>query len=178
VASMATTAARTPEGRGDLVYTEGLHVGYRGYGPGGPSSFAVPIFHFGHGLSYTSFRYSPLEVHLEMRETDAGGPWASVQVTLQNSGLRVGVEVVQLYVKLGGDADGGGLRALRGFHRTAPLKPGGQELVTFKLGPRALGGVFDPVTGTWRPPLRGSAVQLEVGASSCDIRAVESLVLQ
>ncbi|CAE8712546.1 unnamed protein product [Polarella glacialis] len=45
--------------QGDVIYHEGLHLGYRGL-----ADLPAPLFHFGHGLSYTTFGYSDFEVKL------------------------------------------------------------------------------------------------------------------
>ncbi len=77
---------RTPHRR--ISYDEGLFVGYRGYDRNG----VEPLYPFGHGLSYTSFAYSDLEV----APTQEGG--MSVRFTLRNSGRVAGKEVAQVYI--------------------------------------------------------------------------------
>ncbi|MBF9133093.1 glycoside hydrolase family 3 protein [Plantactinospora sp. S1510] len=69
---------------GVLDYSEGIFVGYRGWR-------AEPLFPFGHGLGYTDWGYRSLTV-----ETGPDGPVAVA--TVQNTGRRVGREVVQVYV--------------------------------------------------------------------------------
>lgn len=72
------------------VYREGLRVGYRHFdGPGPMSQFP---FAFGHGLGYTTFSFSELDVIPARR----GG--ATVRVRVRNNGNRAGAEVVQFYV--------------------------------------------------------------------------------
>jgi beta-glucosidase len=83
-------ARRTVEYPGDgdgVYYAEGLLVGYRWYDATG----ARPLFPFGYGLSYTSFRFSHLTV------TRRGGRLVA-GVTVTNTGRRAGAEVAQLYV--------------------------------------------------------------------------------
>ncbi|WP_373987183.1 beta-glucosidase [Duganella sp. BuS-21] len=76
---------------GDTVdYSEGLKIGYRWF----DANKVAPLFAFGHGLSYTSFSYSSLNV----AKTTNGD--VSVSVTLKNSGPRSGAEVVQVYASL------------------------------------------------------------------------------
>jgi len=90
-----------------------------------------PLWPFGYGLSYTTFRYSDLT--LPRVPIEAGHPLdASVRVT--NTGKVAGDEVVQLYLKFPGVA-GAPLRALRGFQRIH-LTPGGSRMVRFHLDPR------------------------------------------
>lgn len=92
-----------------------------------------PVFPFGHGLSYTSFAYSALEVPARVRAGDD----VTVAVDVENTGTRAGEEVVQLYVT---DEDAGGptsIRSLQGFTRVS-LRPGERRRVTFTLSPRQL----------------------------------------
>jgi beta-glucosidase len=97
-----------------------------------------PLWPFGYGLSYTSFRYSDLE--LPKATLTAGQPLrASVKVT--NAGLLAGDEVVQAYLQFP-NVSGAPLRALRGFRRIH-LAPGASEVVTFDFKPRDLSMVTD-----------------------------------
>lgn len=72
---------------GRTLYGEDIYIGYRYY------EFAdrEPLFPFGHGLSYTTFEFSELEV------TEKDGKLA-VGVTVKNTGGVKGAEVVQVYV--------------------------------------------------------------------------------
>ncbi|GGF26470.1 beta-glucosidase [Hymenobacter cavernae] len=93
----------------------------------------TPLFPFGHGLSYTTFKYSNLKVG---SAPQTGKP-VSVTVEVQNAGQRAGEEVVQLYVKHP-DAKGRvALHALEGFQRVS-LKAGEKKTVQFTLTPRQL----------------------------------------
>jgi beta-glucosidase len=97
-----------------------------------------PLWPFGYGLSYTSFRYSDLT--LPKHPIEAGQPLdASVRVT--NAGKAAGDEVVQLYLSFPGVA-GAPLRALRGFQRIH-LAPGASRVVRFHLARRDLSMVTD-----------------------------------
>ena len=90
-----------------------------------------PLWPFGYGLSYTTFKYSDLT--LPKAAIEAGQPLdASVRVT--NAGKVAGDEVVQLYLKFPGVA-GAPRRALRGFQRIH-LAPGASRIVRFHLGRR------------------------------------------
>lgn len=68
---------------GESEYSEGLFMGYRWY----DQHNLQPLYPFGHGLSYTTFDYSDLQIH---------GDQITCQV--KNSGVRAGAEVVQLYL--------------------------------------------------------------------------------
>lgn len=74
--------------RGRVLYGEDLYVGYRYYDTVGRPA----LFPFGHGLSYTTFAFSGLDVNLESDE--------SIRVTLkvENTGPRAGAEVIQIYI--------------------------------------------------------------------------------
>lgn len=71
-------------------YSEGLNMGYRWY----DAKSIVPLFPFGHGLSYTSFSYSGM-VTTKLANGDL-----TVKVTLKNDGVRSGAEVAQVYAVL------------------------------------------------------------------------------
>jgi beta-glucosidase len=111
-------------GVGDVVdYDEGLLVGYRHYDANG----IRPAYPFGHGLSYTSFRYSNLRV-LKHR---------TVTVDITNTGDRDGVAVPQLYLSLPshpGVAEPP--KALAGFDRVT-IESGAKQRVRFQLSRRA-----------------------------------------
>jgi beta-glucosidase len=98
----------------------------------------TPLWPFGYGLSYTSFRYGNLD--LPKGSVRAGEPLhASVNVT--NTGQVPGDEVVQLYLSFPNVA-GAPIRALRGFRRIH-LAPGQTQTVAFDLKPRDLSMVDD-----------------------------------
>jgi beta-glucosidase len=97
-----------------------------------------PLWPFGYGLSYTTFRYGDLT--LPRAPIEAGQPLdASVRVI--DAGKLAGDEVVQLYLKFPGVA-GAPLRALRGFERIH-LAPGASRLVRFHLRRRDMGMVTE-----------------------------------
>jgi beta-glucosidase len=95
-----------------------------------------PLYPFGHGLSYTRFAYSGLQ--LSAAKVAAGGN-LGVDVTVRNTGRLAGDEVAQLYLSFPA-APGMPVRALRGFQRVS-LKPGESRKVHFDLGPRDLSSV-------------------------------------
>ncbi len=133
-------------------YEEKLLVGYRWYFAKG----VTPAFPFGHGLSYTTFKYSGLAV-------DAGARRVSLQVA--NTGAVAGAEVVQLYVRYP-DAAGEPFRQLRGFEKVH-LAPGEARDVSFTLSTRWL-SIWVPGGGGWQLVTGSHSVM--VGSSSTDIR--------
>ncbi|GIK07239.1 hypothetical protein Aspvir_002897 [Aspergillus viridinutans] len=77
----------------DIVYGEGVFVGYRWYEKLNRS----PLFYFGHGLSYTKFQYSNLVVPPVFKSDPEH--IMSIAVDLANIGERSGAEVIQVYVR-------------------------------------------------------------------------------
>ena len=94
-------------------------------------SAPTPLFPFGHGLSYTTFRYCDLRV--SPRRIRAGGR-VEVGVTVRNTGKRAGKEVVQVYVNDVYSSVTTPVRALRRFEKVA-LRPGEKKRVGFTLTP-------------------------------------------
>jgi beta-glucosidase len=97
-----------------------------------------PLWAFGYGLSYTTFKYSRLT--LPRTPINAGDP-LDVAVTVTNSGNLAGDEVAQLYLKFP-DVPDAPIRALRGFQRIH-LSPGASQRVEFHLQSRDLSMVTD-----------------------------------
>jgi beta-glucosidase len=124
-------------GVGDVVdYDEGQLVGYRHYDANG----IKPAYPFGHGLSYTSFRYSDLRVSPSGK---------SVSVAVENTGKRSGVAVPQLYLALPshpGVAEPP--KKLAGFKRLS-LRPGQKQRVQFGLDRRAF-SYWDEAAHGWK----------------------------
>ncbi|QHC61070.1 glycoside hydrolase family 3 N-terminal domain-containing protein [Rathayibacter sp. VKM Ac-2760] len=141
-------------------YGEGVDVGYRGYDARG---LAVE-FPFGHGLSYTSFEHSDLELSVE-----DGGIRARVIVT--NTGRRDGREVVQFYVTRPGRPT---VRELKGF-RSVDI-PVGRATRVDVLIPRHELAAWDIRVHDW--VVEGGDYLVAVGASSRDLRAVEPVALE
>jgi beta-xylosidase len=89
----------------------------------------TPLFAFGHGLSYTTFGYTDLELSADHAPTDGG---VGISCTVSNTGSAAGTEVVQLYL---GDPVASVVRPTRwlaGFARVS-LAPGESARVTFRL---------------------------------------------
>lgn len=150
-------------------YGEGLLVGHRWYDARG----LEPLFPFGHGLSYTTFRYGDLEVApplpvpawRALPAAAASGP-ARVAFTVENTGARAGAEVAQIYVgACPGDA-AAPPRRLAGFAKVG-LAPGARRRVVVDLDPRAL-AAWSAERRTWVAAECG--LRVWVGSSSRDVR--------
>lgn len=93
-----------------------------------------PLYAFGHGLSYTTFKYSDLEI--TPGETGTGGK-INISITITNSGDRAGADVVQLYINDPISSVSTPVKELKAF-RKVWLKPAESNKVQFELGPRHL----------------------------------------
>lgn len=89
------------------------------------------LYAFGHGLSYTTFKYGSLEI--SPRETGSGGK-VHVRVTVTNTGKRAGADVVQLYINDPISSVSTPVKELKGFKKVW-LKPGESTKIQFELGP-------------------------------------------
>ncbi|MGN0425321.1 MAG: glycoside hydrolase family 3 C-terminal domain-containing protein [Acetatifactor sp.] len=140
--------SRDTFGKRNVEYREGIYVGYRYYDKAGKNV----RYPFGHGLSYTSFTYSDIEVD---------GRRVSVRVA--NTGERKGAEVVQLYIAPPKGKLFRPEKELKGFARVE-LEPGEIQVVTFELNDRS----FAVWNDGWKIP--GGTYMVQIGASSRDIR--------
>ncbi|KAH7376651.1 glycoside hydrolase superfamily [Plectosphaerella cucumerina] len=93
--SIKHTPAYLTFGKSDreILYGEGVFIGHRFY----EAVDRDPLFYFGHGLSYTKFEYSSLDIPRNFEPSTAEGEIV-VSVNVKNVGARDGSEVVQLYV--------------------------------------------------------------------------------
>ncbi len=88
-----------------------------------------PLFDFGHGLSYTTFDVSNLQLS---RSSVSRNGSLTASVTVKNTGTRTGDEVVQLYLHDPVATISQPVRRLRGFERVT-LDPGQSKTITFTL---------------------------------------------
>ena len=151
-----------PEGESKrTTYKEGIFVGYRGY----QHNNVKPLFPFGFGLSYTTFKFSDLTI----------GPASvgkDVQVTvafdLTNSGDRPGAQVAEVYVSEDHPILSRPARELKGFERVQ-LAPGETKHVSIKLNSRSF-AFYDVAKKRWS--IQPGKFTIQVGDS------VESLPLK
>jgi beta-glucosidase len=121
-----------------------------------------PLYPFGHGLSYTTFKYSDLSVPTQA--VAAGQPVAA-DVTVTNTGKVAGDEAVQVYLKFP-DVKGAPRIALRGFQRVH-LEPGASQKVHFDLKDRDL----VMVTEDGSPIIAGGEYTISIGGGQPDTGA-------
>lgn len=124
------TAAGTPV---SIRYEEGAEVGYRWYA----MHHARPMYAFGHGLSYTSFAYSSLQV--------VGGEMLIAMFTITNTGRRAGADVPQVYLT---NTPRERRMRLLAFERVE-LEPGESRRIEVIADPRLLAR-FDGEKQQWR----------------------------
>ncbi len=122
-----------------------------------------PLYAFGYGLSYTTFRYSNLALSSDSLHSDGS---VQVKVDVRNTGHRAGDEVVQLYVAHLHSKVERPLEELKGFERIH-LAAGETKTVILPLEASAL-RYWDTASGHW--VLEPDQVEIRVGAASDDIR--------
>ena len=127
-----------------------------------------PVYPFGHGLSYTAFRYDRL--HLSSRKMRANEK-LQVSLELTNTGKVAGDEVAQLYVHAVSPSVKRPIKELRGFQRVS-LKPGEHRTVTFDLPGEKL-AFWDMSKHAF--VVEPGKVDVMVGSSSADIRVKDQV---
>lgn len=119
-----------------------------------------PLYPFGFGLSYTSFKYSDLK--LDKKEMNQNGNFkASVQLT--NTGSREGTEIVQLYIRDCYSNVSRPVKELKDFKRIT-LKPGESQIVTFNVPAEKLAYYNENMKWVVEP----GDFDIMVGSSSAD----------
>ena len=121
----------------------------------------TPLYPFGYGLSYTTFKISNLQ--LSAPRINANGR-VTVSAEVENTGRRAGDEVVQLYIRDPVATMTRPVKELKGFQRIS-LQPGEKRKVEFVLGPEHL--------GFWNREMRyvvePGEFRVMVGANSVDV---------
>lgn len=145
-------------------YAEGIFVGYRYL----DKHRIKPLFPFGHGLSYTTFRYSGLKV-----EPEPGNHTFKVSLKITNTGKRAGTEIVQLYISDIESSLERPEKELKGFARIH-LNPGQSKTVTLKLNSGSF-AFFDPNPDRWR--VETGDFEVSVGSSSEQIQLKKRITI-
>ncbi|WP_321517752.1 glycoside hydrolase family 3 C-terminal domain-containing protein [uncultured Bacteroides sp.] len=148
------------------VYKEDILVGYRWH-----DTKKIPaLFPFGHGLSYTQFKYGKAVAD---KKNISGSEELTITIPVKNIGKVKGKEVVQLYI---GDEKCSVLRPvkeLKAFQKIE-LAPGEEQTVSFKIGQDAL-KFFSETAHSW--VAEPGTFKVYIGSSSTDIRSAVEFVL-
>jgi beta-glucosidase len=147
-----------------VVYKEGVFVGYRGYEKAG----TTPLFPFGSGLSYTTFKYSNLSIKPvsgAATNGDSSGSRNEVSFEVKNTGTREGADVAQVYVGDRQTKVPRPAKELKGFIKVS-LRPGETKKVSVILDNRAL-SYYDVSARQWRA--EPGVFDVLVGHSSAEI---------
>jgi len=165
--SPAHKSALSFPGDGTRVhYEEGVFVGYRHFDSNGVD----PLFPFGHGLSYTRFEYSAMELS---QPVFSAGDTVHASVTVRNVGDRAGAEVVQIYVRDELSSVPRPEKELKGFQKLF-LAPGESTVARFELGARDFSYYCEQARG-WRA--EPGVFEILAASSSRDIRLRQRIEL-
>lgn len=157
---------------GVVHYGERIFIGYRGL-----DAMDLDVaYPFGHGLTYTTFEYSSLEVTLDPVTTATGDHdvVGTVRASVTNTGARSGAAVPQLYLGRPESAVARAPRELRGFERVE-LDPGESVVVEFPVTRRALSH-WDAVLHRW--VVEPGPLLVSVGASSRDLPLRQTVTVE
>jgi beta-glucosidase len=154
-----------PDGTTRVVYKEGVFVGYRGYEHSGRK----PLFAFGYGLSYTTFKYANLRIRPADSNATSDGlsaPLYQVSFDVTNTGTTEGADIGQVYVSDTHATVPRPAQELKGFARIE-VNPGETKTATVVLSARSF-SYYDVNAKQWRADT--GEYQILVGRSSQDIQ--------
>lgn len=137
---------------GEVLYGEDIFVGYRYF----EKMQLEPLFAFGHGLSYTLFELSDLEVKSD-------GTTVSVGVAVKNTGSVAGSEVVQVYVGHENSSINKPVKELREFTKVS-LQPGESKRVSLDISVKDATGYWNVYRNKWESA--AGSYKVYVGNSS------------
>jgi beta-glucosidase len=140
----------------NIDYKEGIFLGYRYF----DKNNIDPQFCFGHGLSYTTFDFSNINIKKVANQK------FKVSFTIKNTGKKAGAEVAQLYVSDLECSVPRPVKELKGFKKVF-LKPGESKTVTLTLTKSSF-SFWSPKTKKWT--LEPGQFEILVGSSSRDIK--------
>ena len=155
-----------PGENGKVRYGEGIFVGYRYY----DKKEIAPLFPFGHGLSYTTFQYSNLQLSAT---SITPNELLEVNVDITNTGKVAGKEIVQLYVHDVKATFARPEKELKAFTKVE-LAPGETRTITFTLDREAF-WYFDTRKNSWST--EPGEFEILVGSSSRDIHLRDTFTL-
>ena len=138
-----------------MHYDEKLLVGYRWY----DKKNIKTLFPFGHGLSYTNFEYSDLEVDVHPKNM------VSCKFSVRNTGQVAGIETAQCYVSFKTIDDSEPEKTLQGFSKIA-LNPNDESSVEINLNSRNFSS-WNVVKRSWE--VRAGSYEILIGSSAENI---------
>ncbi|MFP4478377.1 MAG: beta-glucosidase [Candidatus Izemoplasmatales bacterium] len=145
-----------------VLYKEGLYVGYRAY----DKMQVKPLFDFGYGLSYTSFEYSDFLIN-----NDSKKRMVKVNLNISNTGDILGKEIVQVYVGKKDSLVYRPIRVLKAFEKVT-LKAGETKTLSLTIS-------YDDLKIYQKGfKLEGGPYTISIGASSRDIKYQEIISIQ
>ncbi len=156
-----SSAANFPLSEGTdraVRYEEDIYVGYRYYDKNG----IEPLYPFGYGLSYTTFKYDNLKV--EKADGESG---YDITLDVTNTGSASGREVVQIYVSAPQERLAKPVKELRAFAKTGIIESGKTETVSIRLGRQDLYS-FNGENGMWC--MESGDYKFMAASSASDIR--------
>lgn len=163
----AHVAGEYPGNKAEVRYNDGIFVGYRYV----DKKKVKPLFAFGHGLSYTKFKYGKATADKSVMTAEDK---MVITLPVTNVGKKEGAEVVQLYIRDVKSSVARPLKELKGFNKLM-LKPGETKEARFTISKEAL-SYFDAEQHKWiAEPGR---FEVLIGSSSDDIRAKTAFELK
>lgn len=144
----------------DVKYNEGIFVGYRWY----ERKAIEPLYHFGFGLSYTSYEYSNLQMEQSSIKVGAS---LSFKIDIENTGTMGGQEIVQVYVRDIESSVERPLKELKDFQKVH-LNAGAKKTLHFTLTERDF-AFWDVKTENW--VVEPGQFEILVGSASNNILA-------
>jgi beta-glucosidase len=130
-----------------------------------------PLYHFGFGLSYTTFTYSNMKTSADSLQKDGS---VVVNLDVQNTGKLAGDEVVQLYVRHINSQVSRPKQELKGFRRVT-IDAGERKTVAIPLKAEQL-SYWDIGKNDWQ--VESDSIEIRIGASSADIRLQQVMVVK
>ena len=151
----------------DEEYKEGIYVGYRWM----DKQNLKPLFAFGHGLSYTTFKLGKVTADKQQLSADET---ITFTIPVTNTGSRAGAETVQLYISDKQASVDRPLKELKAFQKVF-LQPGETQQVSLTIGREAL-SFYDETRGEWTA--EPGDFEALIGSSSDQLKQKISFMLK
>ncbi|MDS0526984.1 glycoside hydrolase family 3 C-terminal domain-containing protein [Clostridium sp. SHJSY1] len=144
-----------------ISYDEGIYVGYRNY----EAKNIDPMYRFGYGLSYTTFKYDNINLSSDKFNLGDDDFNITMKVDVTNTGKVVGKEVAEVYIKDNQSSIDRPNKELKGFVKTKMLSPGETQTVEFKIDKKAL-SFYSENDKSWK--VEPGGFNIYVGGTSDD----------